>query len=152
MHGRLAEQASLLDKAQDAIIVRDLDHRITYWNKSAERLYGWTAAEVLGTVAPDRESDPAVFDEAMRRLLEHGDWMGELAQVGKDGRRLTVESRWTLVQDDAGGAAAVLVINTDITERKQARAAVPARAAHGEHRHAGRRHRPRSEQRARRRS
>jgi PAS domain S-box-containing protein len=118
VHGRLAEQASLLDKAQDAIIVRDLDHRVTYWNKSAERLYGRSAAEVLGTVAPERESDPAVFDEAMQRLLEQGDWMGELAQVGKDGRRLTVESRWTLVKkDEAGGAAAVLVINTDITER-----------------------------------
>jgi PAS domain S-box-containing protein len=117
VHGRLEEQASLLDKAQDAIIVRDLDHHITYWNKSAERLYGWSATEVLGTVARDLQPDPAVFDEAMRRVLEHGDWMGELAQVGKDGRCLTVESRWTLVKDDAGGAKAVLVINTDITER-----------------------------------
>jgi PAS domain S-box-containing protein len=117
VHGRLAEQASLLDKAQDAIIVRDLDHRISYWNKSAERLYGWTSAEVVGKVARELQPDPVVFDEAMRRVLEHGDWMGELAQVGKDGRRLTVESRWTLVKNDAGGAAAVLVINTDITDR-----------------------------------
>jgi PAS domain S-box-containing protein len=117
VHGRLAEQASLLDKAQDAIIVRDLGHRITYWNKSAERLYGWTAGEVLGTVARGLQPDPSAFDEATRRVLEHGDWMGELSQVGKDGRRLTVESRWTLVKDDAGQPAAVLVINTDITER-----------------------------------
>ena len=117
VHGRLAEQASLLDKAQDAIIVRDLGHRITYWNKSAERLYGWSSGEVLGTVARELQPDPVVFDEAMRRVVEHGDWMGELAQVGKDGRRLTVESRWTLVKNDAGGAGAVLVINTDITER-----------------------------------
>jgi PAS domain S-box-containing protein len=117
VHGRLAEQASLLDKAQDAIVVRDLGHRITYWNKSAERLYGWTAAEVLGQVARDLQPDAAVFDDAMQKVLDHGDWVGELAQVGKDGRRLTVESRWTLVKDEAGRAAAVLVINTDITER-----------------------------------
>jgi PAS domain S-box-containing protein len=118
VHGRLAEQASLLDKAQDAIVVRDLAHRITYWNKSAERLYGWSAVEALGMVARDLQSDPAVFDEAMRRVLEHGDWMGELWQVGKSGRPLTVESRWTLVRDEDGRAAAVLVINTDITERR----------------------------------
>jgi PAS domain S-box-containing protein len=117
VHGRLAEQASLLDKAQDAIIVRDLGHRITYWNKSAERLYGWTAAEVLGQVARDLQPDAAVFDDAMRKVLDQGDWVGELSQVGKDGRHLTVESRWTLVKDEAGRAAAVLVINTDITER-----------------------------------
>jgi PAS domain S-box-containing protein len=118
VHGRLAEQASLLDKAQDAIVVRDLSHRITYWNKSAERLYGWTAQEAIGMVARDLQPDPTVFDEAMRRVLEHGDWVGELWQVGKDGRPLTVESRWTLVRDAAGRASAVLVINTDITERR----------------------------------
>ena len=98
VHGRLAEQASLLDKAQDAIVVCDLEHRITYWNKSAERLYGWTAAEVLGKVARDLQSDAAEFDDAWRMVLEQGDWMGELRQTGKDGQSLTVESRWTLVR------------------------------------------------------
>ena len=118
VHGRLAEQASLLDKAQDAIMVRDLARRITYWNKSAERLYGWTAAEVVGTVAGHLQPDEAAFDEAMRTVVDQGDWLGELAQVGKDGTGLTVESRWTLVNDAAGRAVAVLVINTDITERR----------------------------------
>jgi PAS domain S-box-containing protein len=117
VHGRLAEQASLLDKARDAIVVRDLQHRITYWNKGAERLYGWRADEILGTVARDLQPDPAAFDEAMLKLLEQGEWVGELLQEGKDGRPATVESRWTLLKNEAGGAAAVLVINTDITER-----------------------------------
>ncbi|HEX9368108.1 MAG TPA: PAS domain S-box protein, partial [Vicinamibacterales bacterium] len=119
VHGRLAEQASLLDKAQDAIVVRDLAHRITYWNKSAERLYGWTAAEILGTRARDLQTDVAVFDEAMRKVVEHGDWVGELSQTRKGGHPIIVESRWTLVKDEAGRAAAVLVINTDITERRK---------------------------------
>jgi PAS domain S-box-containing protein len=118
VHGRLAEQASLLDKAQDAIIVRDLNHRITYWNKSAERIYGWSASEVLGTNARDLQPDGTTFDEAMRALVEHGDWVGELTQTRKGGRPLIVESRWTLVTDDDGAATGVLVINTDITERK----------------------------------
>jgi PAS domain S-box-containing protein len=117
VHGRLAEQASLLDKAQDAIIVRDLDHRITYWNKSAERLYGWTAEERLGKIARDAQSDVKLFDEAMRKVLEQGDWVGELFQHRKDGGEIVVESRWTLVKDEAGRPASVLVINTDITER-----------------------------------
>ena len=43
---QLREQAALLDKAQDAIIVRDLEHRVQYWNRSAERLYGWTRDEI----------------------------------------------------------------------------------------------------------
>ena len=118
VHGRVAEQASLLDKAQDAIIVRGLDHRITYWNKSAERLYGWTAAEMLGTEGRRLQPDPSVFDEAMRTVVQQGDWLGELSQVRKDGQALVIESRWTFVKDDAGGAGAVLMINTDITERR----------------------------------
>src|SRR6185436_3198924 len=109
--------ASLLDKAQDAILVCDLEQRITYWNKSAERLYGWPAAEVRGKVARDLQSDPADFDDAWRIVLEHGDWMGELRQTGKEGQSLTVESRWTLVRADAGQPSAVLIINTDATER-----------------------------------
>ena len=117
VHGRLAEQASLLDKAQDAIVVCDLERRITYWNKSAERLYGWKADEVRGKVARDLQSDGADFDGAWRMVLDHGDWMGELAQTGKDGQSLTVESRWTLVRGDAGQPSAVLFINTDATER-----------------------------------
>ena len=48
LNEQLREKASLLDKAQDAILVRDMEHRITYWNKSAERLYGWTAEEAAG--------------------------------------------------------------------------------------------------------
>ena len=119
VHGRLAEQASLLDKARDAIVVRDLDHRITYWNKSAERLYGWSAAEILGRSARDLLPDHTAYDEAMRKLVEHGEWVGEVSQVRKDGREIVVESHWTLVKDEDGRAASVLVINTDITERRK---------------------------------
>ncbi len=117
---KLREQAALLDKARDAILVRDLEHRITFWNKSAERLYGWTAAEVLGRrVRELLYFDPAIFDQVMIALLAEGEWTGELLQMGKDGRKLDIEGRWTLVRDDQGRPQSVLAINTDITERKK---------------------------------
>ncbi len=117
---RTREQAALLDKAQDAILVRDLEHRITYWNKSAERLYGWTAAEALGkNVRTLLYFEPGPFDQAMRQLQRQGEWVGELEQMSKDGQPLTIEGRWTLVRDEAGRPKSVLAINTDITERKK---------------------------------
>lgn len=116
---RIAEQASLLDKARDAILVRDLQHRVTYYNKSAERIYGWSAEDITGVSVRERFfPDPAVFDRTMAELLSEGDWQGELSVVGRGGATLTIESRWTLMRDAADAPRAVLVIDTDITERK----------------------------------
>jgi PAS domain S-box-containing protein len=116
---KIREQASLLDNARDAIVVRDLEHRVTYWNKSAERLYGLTAEEALGRpVRGLLYKDPASFQQAFEQLLHKGEWSGELEQTNKRGEPLTVESRWTLVRDAAGQPKSVLVINTDITERR----------------------------------
>jgi PAS domain S-box-containing protein len=117
---RIAEQASLLDQARDAIIVRDLDHRIRYYNRSAERIYGWTAADVMGHSVRDRFfEDPAVFDAAMARLLQDGNWEGEVAVRGRDGARIFVDSHWTLTRDEHGEPRSVLVIDTDISEKKE---------------------------------
>ncbi|HEX4915504.1 MAG TPA: PAS domain S-box protein, partial [Vicinamibacterales bacterium] len=117
---RIAEQASLLDQARDAIIVRDLDHRVRYYNRSAERLYGWTAADVMGQSVRDRFfDDPSVFDRAMHRLLEDGNWEGEISVKGRNGARIFVESHWTLTRDAKGEPRSVLVIDTDITEKKE---------------------------------
>ena len=117
---RTREQAALLDKAQDAILVRTLDHHLTYWNKSAERIYGWTAAEALGRSGRELlYADPAPFDQATAKMLAAGEWIGELVHKRKDGASITVESRWTLLRDDEGRPKSVLSINTDITERKK---------------------------------
>ncbi len=117
---RLREQAALLDKAQDAIIVRDLDHRITFWNKSAERLYGWTAEEALHRSASDLlYKDRSSFREAMRQVLSQGEWVGELHQINKHGAELMIEGRWTLVREETGTPRSVLAINTDITAKKK---------------------------------
>ncbi len=117
---QLREQAALLDKAQDAILVRDLDHRITYWNSSAEQLYGWRACEAKGkSVRELLYADDTAFREATQQVLETGEWIGELAQLTKHGQPLIVEGRWTLVHDDLGNPRAILAINTNITERKK---------------------------------
>jgi len=113
-------QATLLDKAQDAIVVRDLAHLILYWNKSAERLYGWTTEEVLGRTVNDLlYKDAAVFQSAMEEALRTGEWVGEIEQKTKAGKTLTIEGRWTLVRDDAGQPKSILAINTNITERRK---------------------------------
>ncbi|MDZ4404527.1 PAS domain S-box protein [Prosthecobacter sp.] len=116
----LRQQASLLDKANDAILVRDLDHNITYWNKSAENLYGWTAEEAVGhKVSELLYNDDAQFREITARVLANGEWTGEIQQMTKAGEQLIVEGRWTLVRDAAGRPKCILAINTNITEKKR---------------------------------
>ena len=117
---RIREQASLLDKAQDAILVRDLDHTITFWNKSAERLYGWTSEEALGRSVRDLlYQEISAFNQAHQQTLDLGEWVGEMNQIDKYGRELTIEGRWTLVRDKNGQPESVFVINTDISEHRK---------------------------------
>jgi len=117
---RAREQASLLDLASDAIIVRDLDHRVLFWNQGAERLYGWTAKEAVGSKATQLfKGDAEHFATAFKELFESGIWSAQLDQCRKDGREVIVSSRWTLVRDDDGRPKSVLVINTDISETKK---------------------------------
>jgi len=117
---RLREQASLLDKARDAILVRDLEHGITYWNKGAEQLYGWTAEEVMGRKASELiYRDLVAFEKAIEEVIRLGEWHGEIQQVTRAGVPILVEARWTLVRDDAGRPKSILAINTDITEKKR---------------------------------
>lgn len=119
---RIREQAQLLDKARDAIMAYDMEGRVVYWNKSAERLTGWSEEEMMGETARERLYAPDQ-QEKLRScydtMMEEGEWTGELDLQNKDGDDLVVESRWTLVRDSAGDPKHVLVINTDITERKQ---------------------------------
>jgi PAS domain S-box-containing protein len=117
---RIQEQAALLDKARDAIVVLDLDDRVLYWNLSAERLYGWKAAEAFGQSAAELFRGPAVqLEEASKAVRERGEWTGEMQQVTRSGEKITVESRWTLVRDDDGRPTSRLLVNTDITEKKR---------------------------------
>ncbi|MDD2712296.1 MAG: diguanylate cyclase, partial [Simplicispira sp.] len=116
----IQRQASLLDKAQDAILVRDLQHRILFWNKGAERMYGWTQAQALQQSAITLlYEDSASFHHAYQILMEQGEWTGELVQKHRNGHLLDVEVRWTLVRNEDSEPESVLSINTDISKRKE---------------------------------
>jgi PAS domain S-box-containing protein len=116
----LRQQAALLDNAQDAILVRGLDQSITYWNRGAERVYGWSAEEVLGrSVLEVLYRDPEPCIAATEATLEHGEWTGELQHLTKRGQTLSVACRWTLLRDPAGRPRSILAIDTDVTRKKQ---------------------------------
>ncbi|HTG45414.1 MAG TPA: PAS domain S-box protein, partial [Verrucomicrobiae bacterium] len=118
--GRMGQQAALLDIAHDAILVKDLQDVIIYWNKGAERVYGWTAQEALGRVSTELLGHDLLSFEAARRMLTAtGEWQGEMAKRGKDGSKIVVDVRWTLVRNGRGEANSVLAINTDITGKKK---------------------------------
>lgn len=117
---KLEEQAALLNKAQDAIIVWDLDGAVHFWNTSAERLYERPAAEIVGhRVDPVFHDAARQFLEARRVTLAEGAWQGELPHTTTDGRTLSIEGRWTLVLDDHGAPRSILAIHSDITEKKE---------------------------------
>lgn len=118
---RIREQAALLDKARDAISAFDLERRVIFWNNSAERLTGVPIQEAEGSVI-DTVLFPDPYEplqEAWEQVLDTGEWSGELRMRPRTGEELTLESRWTLVRDRFGEPRSVLVINTDITERKK---------------------------------
>lgn len=118
---RLREQASLLDRARDAIVATDLQHRITYWNASAERLYGWKATEVHGRRVDEigLGFDPVRFSGARTELLDRGEWRGDFRLRTRSGGTVLVESTWSLVVENDGRPRSILYIDTDVTERKK---------------------------------
>lgn len=118
---KIREQAALLDIATDAIVVRNLSHEILFWNRGAERLYGWSTEEAIGKNANELlyKKIPPQLEEVLKTVVEKGEWHGELHQVTKDGVEIIVEGRWTLVRDEAGNPKSILVVNTNITEKKQ---------------------------------
>lgn len=119
---KIRQQAELLELARDSIIVRDMADRITYWNRGAEESYGWSREEAGGQVTHMllMTEFPEPLTDVNGELLRNGAWEGELVHTSRDGRRITVASRWVLKRDEAGNPAHILEINNDITARRQA--------------------------------
>ncbi len=145
---RIRQQAELLNKTQDAVIVCDLNSRIIYWNRGAEKMYGWDVEEVLGRdiseiIYPEGHTE---LDRIRSEFEVTGEWTGEVRRVGKDGGEIMVKSRWTLVGGEHGQPDYVLIINTDVTEQKRTQEQLLLRPANGIHWHFGGWNSPRYEQ------
>jgi two-component system sensor kinase FixL len=141
----LREQASLLDLTHDTVFARDMGDVITYWNRGAEEMYGWTREEAIGKVTHQltRTIFPAPLAGINAELLRTGRWEGELVHTKRDGTQVVVASRWSLQRDEQGEPAAILETNNDITERKlamteQKRAAEALRQAQADLAHVSR--------------
>jgi PAS domain S-box-containing protein len=117
---KIREQARLIDAANDAIILRDLNGVIQMWNRGAEAIYGWKAAEAVGRSPVDLGIYGAQeFQSHSEHLIKHGEWSGEVSALAKDGRRLEIASRWTPLCDEQGHPRKVLAISHDVTAHKQ---------------------------------
>ena len=118
---KIREQAALINIATDAIFVCDLDRQILFWNRGAESIYEWSAGEALGKNANQLlyEKNLSEVEAARLIILKDNSWQGELHQVTKHGKKIVVQSRWTLVRNQLGEPKSILIVNTDITEKKQ---------------------------------
>jgi PAS domain S-box-containing protein len=114
------EQASLLNLTHDTIFVRDMDFVVTYWNRGAQELYGWTPQEAIGKRSDQllRTIFPAALDDIRAELLRVGRWEGELTRTKADGTAVVVASRWSLRLDEQQRAVAIMETGNDITEHK----------------------------------
>jgi PAS domain S-box-containing protein len=115
------QQASLLNLTHDSIFVRDMNDKITYWNRGAQELYGWSPEEAVGKRSHDllQTLFPSPIEEITAQLLKMGRWDGELTHTRADKSKVAVSSRWALRRDDQGRPAAVLETNNDVTDRKR---------------------------------
>ncbi len=116
----LREQAQMLDLAN--VLARDLEDRIILWNAGMEKMYGWSKSEALGRVSHElfRSILPMPVEKIRAILLQQGRWEGELRHFRKDGRQIVVATQWVLHTDGEGKPAAILELNNDVTERREA--------------------------------
>lgn len=123
---RLRFQARLLDAVGEAVMATQLDGTILYWNEAAERLYGWSASEVIGrTVDEITSSDvsPSQAEEIMERLKRGESWSGELVVEDQLGREFPVMVTDSPFLDESGEIVGIIGTAIDITDRKRAEAA-----------------------------
>ena len=122
----LRERANLLDLTHDTVFVRDNNDVITFWNRGAEKLYGWTKDEAIGQVSHHLMQTifPVPLEEISAELNSTGRWEAELIHTRRDGTQVVVASRWALQLDEGGKPIAILETNNDITERKRAEEAL----------------------------
>jgi PAS domain S-box-containing protein len=116
-----AEQAALLELTQDAVFVIDMEGRVLFWSRGAEAMLGYTKAQAIGKIGHDllRTEFSQSFAAIRAELMRVGHWEGDFIKTAQDGRRVVIAGRWALQWGKRGQPSRVLVINSDITERKR---------------------------------
>jgi PAS domain S-box-containing protein len=125
---QLAEQARLLELAPVAVLVRDLESRVTYWNRGAEEIYGWSSTEASGKVTHSllQTKFPEPLAEMEAKIFSGATWQDELTHHKRTGEEVVVVSRQVLRRDKLGNPTGYLEINLDISARKQSEEALKA--------------------------
>ncbi|MBA3872450.1 MAG: PAS domain S-box protein [Anaerolineae bacterium] len=130
---QLRYHANLQENVSDAVLVTDMEFRIQSWNKAAERIYGWSAEEVVGkatvTILGNEFLSPADREHSARQLFEQGWWQGEVSQHHKDGSIRHILGSVNLVTDENGLPFSIVAVNHNITERKRAEEALTTKLA-----------------------
>ncbi|MCL4512254.1 MAG: PAS domain S-box protein [Bacteroidetes bacterium] len=118
---RLREQAALIDIAPSAMFLIDMEGRITFWSKGAERVYKWKSPEVIGKKFSEffDKKTATEIEAEMAFVMASGTWNGETNRVTKDGDEIVVEANWTLVRDNNGIPKSILISDINITEKKR---------------------------------
>jgi PAS domain S-box-containing protein len=115
---RIVEQAEVLDKINDSVMVREIAGRIVYWNKSCEQLYGLSSDDVLGRPVHEvLHIERARSEEVTAKVLEAGEWRGVVPLVARNGRARSIDTHMSLICDEVGRPKSIVAISTDITER-----------------------------------
>jgi len=117
---KIREQATLLNRSQDAITLETTDGIVTYWNEGATKVFGWRSDEVVGKKLASlmEERIPANAVEARNKTLKDGEWAGEMTVLNRTGHELILDCRWKLLTDMEGNPRTIMRVCTDITQRK----------------------------------
>jgi PAS domain S-box-containing protein len=130
---QLRYHASIQESVSDAVIATDMDFRIQSWNHAAEKIYGWSATETIGKSVNEILQTTYESEADRRRILqdflENGAWQGDVIQRHRNGIPLHIHTAVNLFKDEAGQPVGVVSVNRDITERKQAEAALQKSSA-----------------------
>ncbi len=118
---KILEQAALLNKTQDAVILEAIDGTIMFWNQAAYKIFGWTSEEALGKKLSDLYRNLSFFPLSFAResVLKEGEWSGEVVRSNRAGAEVVLDCRWKLLYDGDGNPKSIMQVCTDVTEKKK---------------------------------